>query len=222
MFDAWVGELKAEETAKNLVEMHKKHIQGAQMFQEIAYELAKELKERIIKGTCPVFDETFNDMKTGKLVDLTPKYFRMYSEAATLERIARDLEERMSQPASRVEEAPSSTENLESPKSDAVLLEEKIDEAEEDQHDSPSQGETEERPDSSEKAPPHGELLEEKTDDIEEGQKDSPSQSVVAGAEERPNSSEEIPARPKSMGRRRLDIRLSESRSEHNKPEKVG
>jgi predicted kinase len=162
LFDAYVGELKAEETAKSLVEMHKKHIQGAQMFQDIAFELVKELKERIERGTYPIFDDTFHDMKTVKLVDLTPKYFRMYNEAATLERTARELEERRSQPPSTTEEVTSSIENSESTESDTELIEEKIDETEEVQQDSLSQGEAgsaDERPDSSEKAPTHTGIL---------------------------------------------------------------
>jgi hypothetical protein len=140
LFDAYVGERKAEETATAIIEMHKRHALHAQVFQEIALEPVKELRERIQNGVYPVFDDTFYEMKTVKLADLTPRYFRMFKEAADMERAARGMEEKMSAPASTAGEVKCSENDPESSESDAELVEEKINEAVESQQGLPSQG----------------------------------------------------------------------------------
>jgi hypothetical protein len=156
LFDAYVGERKAEETATAIIEMHKRHALHAQVFQEIALEPVKELRERIQNGVYPVFDDTFYEMKTVKLADLTPRYFRMFKEAADMERIARDMEEKMSAPAPTAEEINCSESDPESSKADAELVVEKIDEVVESQQDLRSQADVDkgaEKPNPSEEVP---------------------------------------------------------------------
>jgi len=50
-FDAHVGERKAEETARELIEMNRRHAEWAQSFEELALVPLKELKARIDNGT---------------------------------------------------------------------------------------------------------------------------------------------------------------------------
>jgi hypothetical protein len=127
-WDAYVGELKAEETAKAIVEMCKRHIEGAQMFEDIAVKVAGEFKDRLETRAYPTFDETFYDMKTEKLVTLIPKYFRVFNDAAALERTERGLKEPMYRNESAVEEDGPSIENPGLTDFDEELIEERIDE----------------------------------------------------------------------------------------------
>ena len=92
-FDAYVGERKAEDRARELVEMNRRHAEWAQAFEELALEPLKELKARVADGTSPFFDEGFRTMKTERLAEFALKSFRVFRLAASMERAARHGQE---------------------------------------------------------------------------------------------------------------------------------
>ena len=108
-FDSWVSEQKAQETAREIVEMRRRHALQAQSFQEIALLPLNEIKKRMNNETCYYFDRDFDKLDTTAVVEFVLKSFRMYQQAVKIECSAREVEQKRVQPDLKTGKVPTLT-----------------------------------------------------------------------------------------------------------------
>jgi hypothetical protein len=108
-FDSWVSDQKAQETAREIIEMKRRHAEQALFFQEVALLPSNEMKEKMNSATRSIFDEDFSRLSTRELWTWVVKSLPAYKLAATMERSARVDEQKRSQPTSRSDKVPTPT-----------------------------------------------------------------------------------------------------------------
>ena len=97
-FDAWVSEQKAQGTAKEIIEMQRRHAQQAQSFQEIALLPLKELQKRMGSDTSYYFKNDFDNLDTIAVFEHLQRSFRIYQQACRIEFSAMEAEHKRAQP----------------------------------------------------------------------------------------------------------------------------
>jgi hypothetical protein len=105
--DVYVGQIKIQKMAEEIIEMDRRHALHALAFQETALCLFDRLQKRIGEGSVSMFDEDLDNMNITKAIQLTFKVFRMYNQAAGIERAVRGEKEKRVKHDARAEVVPS-------------------------------------------------------------------------------------------------------------------
>lgn len=179
-FDAHVGELKARDMAKDIIEMKRRQALQAQSFQEIALLPLNEMMDRVAGKTSYYFDEDLTKLDTTALVEFILKCFKMYKEAAKIECSARETGGETTEPVSKTGDASILIANPElvnlineliDKKIDEVVIKKPIDDEMSEKHDAQLQDAaipTKERTDSSEGRSSRPTFLKRRTPEMKE------------------------------------------------------
>lgn len=168
-FDSWVSEQKAKETAREIIEMNRRHAQQAKSFQEIALLPLNEMNERMSSKTCYYFDNDLSKLDTITVLKFSLKSFPMYQQAVKIERSAREVEQRRVQPALKTDEVPTLTVSTDLLNTVKELVDKQIAERMLGQHEVQLQGKEdlgEEKPASSAGSPERKPILKRKTPEM--------------------------------------------------------
>jgi hypothetical protein len=107
-YDVYIGQKKAEKMAEEIVEMDRRHARQAQALQEDALKLFDRMKHKTESNLSCLNMFPEYDVTTTKSMQFMSQFFRMYKEAAGIERAVRGEERKKAGRNSDEEGAPPS------------------------------------------------------------------------------------------------------------------